>query len=205
MLLLVVLAGLGDRVDLPEAVDAQADVLQHGRVVPRDQLGSDDAGVRSVELLHEEAHGIGIEGHVVVAEAEEAALSLHQPEHLVGRHTEAGVGAEIPDERLRQPLDDAPMDIVAGTIGRCARQEEQGVEVGVVLVSERVEGLVEPGPGEWTTTTATTGGAIGASVSTALRGYRPGQKRHRHRVVTFAPRGDGEELLAIVSRLRYID
>ena len=85
MLLLVDLAGLDERVDLAEAVDAQADVLQHARVVPVDELRPDDAGVRAVQLLDEQADGAGLEGDVVVQEAEEAVVALDEVEHLVGR------------------------------------------------------------------------------------------------------------------------
>src|SRR6188472_1712741 len=41
------------------------------------------------------------------------------------------------------------------------------------------------GPGRWTTTTATTGGAIGASVSTVPRGYRRTSDGPRHEPVAF--------------------
>ena len=78
VLLLVVLAGLGDRVDLPEAVEAEPDVLQHSGVVPGDELGPDDAGVGAVQLLDQHADGVMVEGDVVVAEAEEAAVALDE-------------------------------------------------------------------------------------------------------------------------------
>ena len=55
MLLLVDLARLDERIDLAEAVDAEADVLQHARIVPSNQLRADDAGVRAVQLLDQQA------------------------------------------------------------------------------------------------------------------------------------------------------
>ena len=102
VLLLVVLARLGDRVDLAEAVEAEPDVLEDARVVPRHELGADDAGVGAVQLLDERPHGVRLEGDVVVAEAEEAAVALDEAEHLVGRGAEPGVGAEVADEGVGQ-------------------------------------------------------------------------------------------------------
>ena len=69
---------------LAESVDAEADVLQDARVVPRDELRADDAGVRSIQLLDQQADRAGIEGDVVVQEAEEAVVALDQAQHLVG-------------------------------------------------------------------------------------------------------------------------
>ena len=84
VLLLVDLAFLDERVDLAEAVDAEADVLQHARVVPRDQLRPDDAGIRAIQLLDQQPDGTRIQGDVVVQEAEEPVVALDQTEHLVG-------------------------------------------------------------------------------------------------------------------------
>ena len=102
VLLLVVLARLGDRVDLAEAVEAEADVLEHAGVVPGDQLRPDEAGVGPVQLLDEHADRVGLEGDVVVAEAEEPAVTLDEAQHLVGRGAEAGVGAQVADEGVGQ-------------------------------------------------------------------------------------------------------
>ena len=144
VLLLVVLAGLGDRVDLAEAVEAEPDVLEHGRVVPRDELGPHDAGVGAVQLLDEGPHGVRLEDHVVVAEAEEPALPLDEAQDLVGRRPEAGVGAEVADEGVGEALRDAAAEVLAGRVGRPAGQEEERVEVRVVLVGEGRERLLEP-------------------------------------------------------------
>ena len=140
VLLLVVLARLGDRLDLAEPVEAQPDVLEHARVVPRDELGTDDPGVRAVQLLDEQAHGVRVEGHVVVAEAEEAAVALDEPQHLVGGRAKAGVGAEVADEGVGETCRDLALEVGDVT----TRQQEKGAEVGVVLVGERVDRLVEP-------------------------------------------------------------
>ena len=102
VLLLVVLARLGDRVDLAEAVEAEADVLEHTGVVPGDQLRPDEAGVGPVQLLDEQADHIRLEGDVVVAEAEEPAVTLDEAQHLVGRGAETGVCAQVADEGVGQ-------------------------------------------------------------------------------------------------------
>ncbi len=91
VLLLVELTWLDDRVDLTEAVHAEADVLELTRVVPVDQLRADNARVAAVELLHQDSDGARFESDVVVEEAEEAILALDQVEYLVCRGAETGV------------------------------------------------------------------------------------------------------------------
>ena len=89
--------------------------------------------------------GVVVERHVVVAEAEEPALTLDEPQHLVGGGSVAGIGAELADERLGQPIEDAPPDVGgAGVAADARRQQEQRVEVRVVLGGQRGEHLVEP-------------------------------------------------------------
>ncbi len=117
MLLLVVLARLGDRLDLAEPVEAEPDVLEHAGVVPGDQLGTDEAGVRAVQLLDQQTHGVGLEGHVVVAEQEETAVALDEAEHLVGGRSEARVGPEVADEGVREPR----RDLASSRPGGCRR------------------------------------------------------------------------------------
>ena len=116
------------------------------RVVPRHQLRADDAGVRSVQLLDEHAHGVGVERHVVVAEAEEPAVALDQAQHLVGGRAEAGVGAELADEGVGQPGEDPPPTRTSPSASTRGEQEQR-VEVRVVLGGERGQRLVEPGSG----------------------------------------------------------
>ena len=136
VLLLVELAPLDDRVDLAEPVDTQADVLEDAGVVPVDELRADDAGVRAVQLLDEQPDGVGVERDVVVAEAEEAALALDEPQHLVGGGSEAGVGVELADEGLGQPSK-MRRRTSASVVAEARRHQEQRVEVGVVLAGER--------------------------------------------------------------------
>ena len=69
MLLLIELAALGDGGEHAGLVDVHADLEQAVGVVPVDELGADDAGVRPERLLDEGADGVGLEGDVVVAAA----------------------------------------------------------------------------------------------------------------------------------------
>ena len=91
VLFLVDLAGLDHRIDLTESVHAEADRLQHARVVPVDELGSDGTGVRAVELLDEQTECIGFGGDVVVTDQEQPVVALDQAQHLVRRRSEADV------------------------------------------------------------------------------------------------------------------
>ncbi len=139
MLLLVDLTLLDEGVDLAETVDTEADVLQHARVVPRDQLGPDDPGVRSIQLLDQQANRPRIQSHVIVQEAEEPVLALHQSQDLVGGGAVAcglsdgayeGIG-----HSLAHPI---------GHVTCFADHQEQALQIGVILVGETVEHLVEP-------------------------------------------------------------
>ena len=141
VLLLVDLTGLHERVDLTEAVDGETDVLQHPRPVPIDELRADDAGVRAVELLDQQPDRVGIEGHVVVEEAEEPVVTLDEAQHLVGHGTEPGVALGTTYERVRHGRTDA-----LGQVAHVADHEEQRPQVGVVLAGETGQDLVEPGP-----------------------------------------------------------
>ena len=146
VLLLVVLAGLGDRIDLAETVETQADVLEDAGIVPGDELGAHRAGVRAVQLLDEQPDRVVVEHDVVVAEAEETAFTFDEPQHFVGGRSEAGIRAELADERLGQPIEDAPADVGGVGVRADARgQQEERVEIGVILGGERGEDLVEPG------------------------------------------------------------
>ncbi len=111
VLLLVVLARLGDRVDLAEAVESEPDVLEHAAVVPGDELGTDEPGVGPVQLLDEHPDGVGLERDVVVAEQEETAVTFDEVQHLVGGGAEAAVGAELADEHVRDAPEDAGRDV----------------------------------------------------------------------------------------------
>ena len=101
VLRLVELAALHERHAVAGVVHALADLEQAARVVPVDELGPDHGGVGPVGLLDEEAHGVGGEGDVVVAEEVEGG-ALHDLEHLVGGGAEPGVLVEAPDEGARR-------------------------------------------------------------------------------------------------------
>ncbi len=138
VLLLIHLAGLDERVDLTEPVDAETDVLEDPRVVPRHELRADDPGIRAVELLDELTDRIRVERHVVVQETEQSA-ALDQAQRLIGGGTEPWVGGDGAHVGLGQSLPDLGRDITG-----IARHEEQETEVRVVLLTECVEHLGEP-------------------------------------------------------------
>ncbi len=141
VLLLVQLPDLGRLQGDADAVGAEADVLEHARAVPVDQLGPDDASVRPVGLGHQLADRGRVEGDVVVQEAEEPG-ALDEPHRLVGGRAESGVVLQRPHERIGEPLADL------GHHGRLrAGDQEEQPQVRVVLAGQRVEHLVEPRSG----------------------------------------------------------
>ena len=141
VLLLVVLARFVPRRRLTEPVDVDADVLEDVRVVPAHELGTDDAGVRAVELLDHQANGVGRQCHVVVAEAEEPVVTLDELEDGVGGGAESGVRPESLDVRVGEPLADVRSHVDFGPV---PREQEERVQVGVVLTDQRLDRLVEP-------------------------------------------------------------
>ena len=72
-------------------------------------------------------------------EAEEPVVALHQVQHLVGRGAIAGGLADGTYEGVGHALADA-----FGNVTRLADHEEQALQVGVVLLGETLEHLVEP-------------------------------------------------------------
>ena len=97
-------------------------------------------------------------------------------EHLVGGRAEAGVGAEVADEgvgKARRDLASMRHRLAGG--GRRPADRPAGTACSGWGSPGRRASRASPrtsSPGAWTTTTATTGGASGASVSTVMRGYR---------------------------------
>ena len=89
VLLLVQLAAVDERHGGARLVDRQADAQQPVVTVPVDQLGRHDAGVGSQRLLDQEPQGVGLGGHVVVAEDQEGG-ALDGLQHVVGGGGEAG-------------------------------------------------------------------------------------------------------------------
>ena len=132
---------LDERVDLAESVDADADVLQDTRIVPRHQLRADDPGIRSIQLLDQQADRAGIQGDVVVQEAEEPVVAFDEAQDLVCRCPVAVDVSDGTDEGVRHPLAH-PIRYIP----RLADDEEQALQVGVILVCQPVEDLVEPVP-----------------------------------------------------------
>ena len=139
VLFLIGLTRVDERIDLAEPVDRIANVLQHVGIVPFDQLRPDDPGVRAIHLLDEQADRVGLERHVIVQEAEEAVVAIDQAEDLVRRAPESIATVDRAYEGPRhhgRHLD--------GNVGRITRDQDEGLEVGVVLARETGEHLVEP-------------------------------------------------------------
>ena len=141
VLFLVGLPGLDDGIHLGEPVDAEPDVLQDRGVVPLDQLRAHDAGVRPVHLLDEQPDRVGLEGDVVVQEAEEPVVALDEAQHLVRRGPEARIAVDGTHERSRHGGRDLPRKLT-----RVAGDQHQRLEVAVVLGRQRTEHLGEPWP-----------------------------------------------------------
>ena len=140
VLLLIELPRLDPGVRRAEAVDGAADVEQHARVVGRDELGPDDARVRAVRLLDERADDGRVEHDVVVADEQERR-ALDAVQRLVGRLGEPGGLGEAADERARQQLGDPRRGI-----DLTAAVDDHHGEIGVVLVGQAAQRVVEPGP-----------------------------------------------------------
>src|SRR5690606_3566060 len=87
VLCLVELTALHERCGEAGPVERLADLEETTRIVPGDELGTDDGGVRTERLLDEHADGVGRRRYVVVAQEVERS-ALHDLEHLVGSGTE---------------------------------------------------------------------------------------------------------------------
>ena len=131
-------SGLGDRRREAVRIDRVADRLQSAGIVPVDELRSDHAAVGAERLGHQRRDGVGGQSDVVVEEQVERR-ALDRDEHLVRRRGEATVDLEALDEGGRQDLGDAP-----GRVGAAAVVDDQHREALVVLVGQRLEGVLEP-------------------------------------------------------------
>ena len=101
VLLLVAFTRHHDGIDLPRAVTGQADVLEQPRIVPVDELRSDDARIRPEHLGDQLAHDIGGQGDVVVEKEEQSVVPFHHPGDLVLGRTESGVADHAADHAAR--------------------------------------------------------------------------------------------------------
>ena len=100
IVLAVVDLALEDPVDhRPRLVAAHPDVEQDGGVVPVDELGRDDAGVRAERFLDHLVHRVGIQRHVVVEEQVERG-TLDHAQDLVGGGAVAGAAGQVADEGI---------------------------------------------------------------------------------------------------------
>ena len=143
VLLLVVLSGLDDGVDLTEAVETEADVLQQAWLVPVGQLGADDPGVGAEQFGDHRSDRVGSRSNVVVTHEEEAVVALDQAEHFVDGRSESVVGGEWPYERRRDDRTD-PRRELGDVVVTVRGEQEQRAEVGIILGCECLERLVEP-------------------------------------------------------------
>ena len=140
VLLLINLADIDPAGRVAEAIDVEPDVFENASVLPRHELGSNNAGVRAVQLLDHRPHGIRIERDVVVAEAEEAVVTFYKLGDGVGRRTEPGIRWQLFDDRFGEDAGNAPRDAVFSAVG----DEENGSQRRVVLMGEGLDALVEP-------------------------------------------------------------
>ena len=100
VVLAVVDLALEDPVDdRPRLVAAHPDVEEDGRVVPVDELGRDDAGVRTERLLDHLVHGVVVQRDVVVEEQVEGG-TLDHAQHLVRGGAVGGTARQVADERV---------------------------------------------------------------------------------------------------------
>ena len=142
VLLLVDLVFLDRTVELSEAIRVESDHLQPTNVIPLHDLRADQARVRAVQLFDHQAHGVGIESHIVVQEQKEAAVALNQSGHRIGHRGETGVRADVAHMgRHRAGLDQAVHQ--GHVLGRRAGHQNQGLQVRVILGLQGVQALPE--------------------------------------------------------------
>ena len=139
VLFLVDFAGVDTEIDLTKTVKTEPDGLQRARVVPFDELRTDNASVRTVDLFDEDADCVGFRGNIVVAQQEEPVVTFDKPQHFVCGRTKPGASAEASNKGIRNPHADARLEQLVRDVGK---KEEP--DVWVVLISERLERFFEP-------------------------------------------------------------
>ena len=201
--------GLDERVDLTEPVDTEPDVLQDPGIVPRDQLGADEAGVRAVQLLDEHAGSSCGSSATSSWRKQKNPLSpsTRRSTSLAARAV-AGVAVDGADERAG----DHVRGCGSGTSPGSPVHQEQELQVGVVLVGERPpgprrtrstgrSGLVDHHHGhDWR------GGLLGGFHERARLavGDPPARVTRRRRTLHASTRSETmKKVLAIVSSVRY--
>ena len=68
VLFLVDFAGVDTEIDLAESVKTETDGLQLSRVIPLDELRTDDASIRTVDLFNEGADRLRLGSNIVVTQ-----------------------------------------------------------------------------------------------------------------------------------------
>ena len=138
MLFLIDFARLDQRIDFAEAIDAEPDVLEYVGLVPNNELGSNDASVRPIQLLDEQSSRSDIERNVVVHQEEEAIVTLDQVQYFVGCCTVPRVIGRLADKGVGQLLVNSFLQIADA-----AGEQEQRLEIWIVLRGQTAEHLVE--------------------------------------------------------------
>ncbi|CAB4323068.1 unannotated protein [freshwater metagenome] len=142
-LLLVEITALHIRGRLSVPIGTHAHRKQSGWVGPFNDLGADDAGVRSIGLLDKYADDTRFESDIVVTQQEERC-ALNRDEGLVGGGGEPRIGIEPPQMRCGQNSGNSiPESRRIGT--GCIDEEHR--DVRIILGIDAGEGLLEPPSG----------------------------------------------------------
>ena len=139
MLFLVDFAGIETEIDLTKSVETEADGLQRTRLVPLDELRTNDAGVRTVDLFEEGADCVGLRSNVVVTQEEKPVVAFDKPQHFVGGRTKPSSDADVSHKRIRDPHSDTRLERLVSDVG-----QEEEPKVRVVLIGKCVERFFEP-------------------------------------------------------------
>jgi|TARA_R110002110_G_scaffold113366_1_gene281543 hypothetical protein len=139
VLFLVNFAGVDSEIDLTKSVETEPDRLQQSRVVPFDELRTDNASVRTVDLFDEGADRVGFRSNIVVAQKEEPVVTFDEPQHFVSSGTKPRILSDASDKRIRDPHANARLKQLICDLGK-----KEKPDVWVVLIGERLERFFEP-------------------------------------------------------------
>jgi hypothetical protein len=139
VLFLVDFARFDTEIDLTKSVETEPDGLEQTRVVPFDELWTNNASVRTVNLFDEGADRVGFRSDIVVAQKEEPVVAFDKPQHFVDSRTKPCGSAEAPDKRIRDPHADTRLEQVVCDVGK-----KEVPDVWIILIGERLERFFEP-------------------------------------------------------------
>ena len=138
MLLLVVLARLDDRVDLAEAVEAEADVLQDGAGRPTStSLGPTMPAFERYSSSTSSRIASGSRATSSWQKQKNPLSPSTRRSTSLAAAPKPGLAPSVADERVGQASADRGREVVGSSASAVAGEQEQGVEVGVVLAGER--------------------------------------------------------------------